>query len=628
MDILSWKESDRSFSPSLDILLWLGSIAIGSGILFFIAYNWQITGKIGHFAMLEGFMVVSILPAIVYGRDSVISKPSILLSILTIGALLSYLGQIYHSGEPEWKFLAIWALFALPFVIASRSWIFWILYSFLWQSTLFLLVGDSSPFLFTPIYSDISIYAPLSVSILSLIVWEYQAGRLEWLPPEKSSIFVWCISLLSTYRVTIDIFDYRHIPSLQSVTDFTIWTIWVASAYFHYSYRRVSLSSLSALVLSVVTVISTLFIEATITLFDKNYETITLLSSIIFLLAGEGGYIWIKRLHTNLVRNDENRKNLKSSKIGELPLYTSIIPGIQTYLSSLALILFISLFLGPLIWKYNIAMLAVGAGMILFGESLSSKSSEGLLRSIHSVSVLAGIPLLIISIFRISGNASISYLLASATLYGLSLYSHNLLVRTLSMASGTIFLTMLGEKMGIPDSGSIIFFIFSILYILIPSRAFRSSKYEMAIGFALSYLYFIPWHAMDMVGDFWNIGSFFRFAGSFTLLLTLCRKSRPDGNGSVLFVCVATSVILSALTISAYMMPGAILAFVSLSGGYGKRGEMIGALLIIMVLGEWYYDLSYTLLAKSIMLVTAGILMLSLYRFASKGERVDEPQTI
>lgn len=103
----------------------LGAALGGLGIVFWIAANWQAMGRSGHFALLQGFVLVmcvgaAFLPA---ARTALA-----LLATIAVGALFAYFGQAYQTGADPWQLFALWAGLTIPLCFGARSdsvWSLW-----------------------------------------------------------------------------------------------------------------------------------------------------------------------------------------------------------------------------------------------------------------------------------------------------------------------------------------------------------------------------------------------------------------------------------------------------------------------------------------------------------------------
>lgn len=95
----------------------------GMGVIFWIAANWDTFGRVGRFALLQGFVVIMCLGAL--ARPAA-RAPLGLLALLATGALFAYFGQTYQTGADPWQLFALWAALALPLCLGARSDVLWL----------------------------------------------------------------------------------------------------------------------------------------------------------------------------------------------------------------------------------------------------------------------------------------------------------------------------------------------------------------------------------------------------------------------------------------------------------------------------------------------------------------------
>lgn len=100
----------------------LGAALGGGGLILWVAANWAQFGRFGRFALLEATLLAMSLGAALLPRARV---PLGLVALLAIGALFAFFGQTYQTGADPWQLFALWALLALPLVLALRSDVGW-----------------------------------------------------------------------------------------------------------------------------------------------------------------------------------------------------------------------------------------------------------------------------------------------------------------------------------------------------------------------------------------------------------------------------------------------------------------------------------------------------------------------
>ncbi|ACB36498.1 conserved hypothetical protein [Leptothrix cholodnii SP-6] len=100
----------------------LAAVLLGSGLVFWVAANWDLLGRVGQFALLQAAVVLAIGATLWRGLQRL---PAALLALLGIGGLFAYFGQTYQTGADAWQLFALWAALAVPLGLALRSDLLW-----------------------------------------------------------------------------------------------------------------------------------------------------------------------------------------------------------------------------------------------------------------------------------------------------------------------------------------------------------------------------------------------------------------------------------------------------------------------------------------------------------------------
>jgi len=106
---------------TLRLLNGSGIAAIGAGVIFFVAANWQDYGVMGRFAILEAAFLVCVGLALWRPPPGAAGQAALILATLLTGALLALFGQSYQTGADLYELFFTWSLLALPFSLAGRS---------------------------------------------------------------------------------------------------------------------------------------------------------------------------------------------------------------------------------------------------------------------------------------------------------------------------------------------------------------------------------------------------------------------------------------------------------------------------------------------------------------------------
>lgn len=129
----------RQFAARL--LHGAGLGALGAGVLFFVAANWQDYGVLGRFVLLQAALLIAVGVALWRPPPRALGQASLLLATLLAGGLLALFGQSYQTGADVHELFFVWALLALPFALAGGSGALWALWWCVLNVALALLCG-------------------------------------------------------------------------------------------------------------------------------------------------------------------------------------------------------------------------------------------------------------------------------------------------------------------------------------------------------------------------------------------------------------------------------------------------------------------------------------------------------
>ena len=138
-DAAAW----RRFGATLLRAAGLG--ALGAGVLFFVAANWQDYGVFGRFALLQAALLVSVVAAFWRPPPALVGQAGLFLATLLTGGLLALFGQSYQTGADVHELFFAWALLALPFALAGLSGAIWAVWWTVLNVGLALLCGWMGP---------------------------------------------------------------------------------------------------------------------------------------------------------------------------------------------------------------------------------------------------------------------------------------------------------------------------------------------------------------------------------------------------------------------------------------------------------------------------------------------------
>ncbi len=138
-DAATW----RAFAAALLHAAGLG--AIGAGVLFFVAANWQDYGVFGRFALLQAGLLACVGIALWRPPPARAGQAALVLATLLTGGQLALFGQSYQTGADLHELFFTWALLALPFALAGLSGALWAVWWTVLNIALALLCGWLGP---------------------------------------------------------------------------------------------------------------------------------------------------------------------------------------------------------------------------------------------------------------------------------------------------------------------------------------------------------------------------------------------------------------------------------------------------------------------------------------------------
>jgi uncharacterized membrane protein len=237
------------------LFLWLGVLLFAAGVIFFFAYNWDALGRFAKFGLVEGALLAATVAAAYVGPDSAVGKASLFLCALLTGALLALIGQIYQTGADPYELFAWWAVLILPWTIASRTAVLWLLVVVLIN----LAVGAYFQAFrgFGPMFGGGGALWTLAILNAFLLgAWELAASTgVSWMEERWSARIVAAISGIAVTSLALwAVFESGDTGPLA----LPAYASWLAGIYFYYRHRTTDLFVLAGSVLSVIVVVTAL----------------------------------------------------------------------------------------------------------------------------------------------------------------------------------------------------------------------------------------------------------------------------------------------------------------------------------------------------------------------------------
>jgi uncharacterized membrane protein len=262
------------------LTLWLGTVALASAVVFFVAFNWESLGRFAKLGLVEAAILGGLLACWRLDLDSMAGKAVLTLLALLVGALLALTGQIYQTGADTFELFAWWAVLILPWVLAGRFAPLWLLWLALLNlaAWLYFSLGSSGETL---------MWTLLALDSLALAAWE--AGRRAgtgWLrddwPPRLAAI---AGGAAATGLALSSIFEGG--PGIVG------WFVWIGVAYLWYRHVRRDLFVLAGALLSLIVTVAAFLARSVL---DALGSGGFLFIGLAVIGMSAGGAIWLNRL--------------------------------------------------------------------------------------------------------------------------------------------------------------------------------------------------------------------------------------------------------------------------------------------------------------------------------------------
>lgn len=281
------------------LLLLTGALALASGVVFFVAFNWDALGRFGKFALVQALLLAAVLLYWRLGPLKTAGQAALLVAAILLGVLLALYGQTYQTGADPWQLFATWALLMLPWAAVGRFaplWLLWLLLlnlaATLYYDARFGLLGAAFA------SKDDLVWLLFLLNSLAWVVWEGAARRFDWL-----SLGRWPVRLIATasgLAITLlvlrSIFDPDSPPMALA---WGVYIVWLGALYLAYRQRPPGLGTdlymLAGACLSVIVCVTGF---AGWLLIDAAASAAALLAIALLVIVQAGAAAaWLRRIH-------------------------------------------------------------------------------------------------------------------------------------------------------------------------------------------------------------------------------------------------------------------------------------------------------------------------------------------
>jgi len=266
-------------------MLWLGSVAIAIGVIFFFAYNWNDISNATKFILIQSLIGISALLYTQTIKYSSASTATLLLLALLIGALFALFGQTYQTGKDPWQLFFIWMLVITPISYISRSVILWVFCLALANLTLNLVLEVRYGWFGTLWHRerDIILYVVLNGVTAVLFEMMFITKRLYTRVAAQISVVATMISI--SWMAVYTIFDMKN-----HAFETLFYLLWMTAIYYYYRVKTLDVLVLSSWVVS--------GIVFTISLVGRNVDNdygggIFLLFTVLIIGLSAAGGKWL-----------------------------------------------------------------------------------------------------------------------------------------------------------------------------------------------------------------------------------------------------------------------------------------------------------------------------------------------
>lgn len=272
------------------LLLWMGTVMVAAGVIFFLAYNWKDLGRFAKFGLVEALIVVALFLVWRLGLEQASGKAALLGAALLMGALLALVGQTYQTGADTFELFTAWALAILPWVLIGRFSALWLL----WLGIVNLAVtlyDQTFPGVLGTLFGPEQILWVLFVlNTIALAIWEGLArAGIPWLRERWATrLLVTASGTLATILAVLDVVD-----SNSSDWGAPVWLALLALAVFIYRRRIRDLFVLAGVVLSAIVVIATFCGENLLN--ESDSLAFLFIGVLVIGLSAAGGW-WLKQV--------------------------------------------------------------------------------------------------------------------------------------------------------------------------------------------------------------------------------------------------------------------------------------------------------------------------------------------
>ena len=254
-DALPSTAQQRLFFKGL--LLVAGALLLVSGIIFFFAFNWTELHRFSKLAIVQGALLLSLLPLVKGSLERPVAQVSLAAASLILGGCLALVGQTYQTGADTYQLFLVWALLLLPWLLLTQQ---------VFIAGLVVVLANLALWAYMQLFGGLFIFLSDQYTWLALALntaflvglecyhsWRNKRG-LNWLIIALLSWVLLLSSLLAIEKIG------RH--ALADYVSLAVWLVLIGGGFYWYRFRNLQLIRLSTIFLSMIAYFTALLIDA------------------------------------------------------------------------------------------------------------------------------------------------------------------------------------------------------------------------------------------------------------------------------------------------------------------------------------------------------------------------------
>jgi len=273
-----------------------GALLMGAALIYFIAYNWHGMTRLVKIALLGLAMALSAGGAIAFSPRATTGRACLVFAVLSLGALLAFVGQTYQTGADPWQLFAAWAVLSLPWALAAAWAPVWVMVLVIVDVAVTLYLGMQNGGAWGPDYAPVVTTLALVHAAVAATA-EAMRERAVWrLLPRFAAVTALAFGTLAALYYL----DGSARPGRGNLSGMAVFAIVLALGWWQYRMRSVDRMVLAAGALGAITVATVAVAKA---LHSMRTESYMLLALMMIGLSAAAAH-WLRGLAAESVEDE------------------------------------------------------------------------------------------------------------------------------------------------------------------------------------------------------------------------------------------------------------------------------------------------------------------------------------